>query len=275
MKDFTFLKELKFGADGLIPAIVQDNKTGQVLMIAYMNREAVARTWETGETWFYSRSRQELWHKGETSGHFQRVRGISFDCDQDALLVKVEQTGAACHTGYQSCFYREITPSGEVQTIGERVFNPEEVYGEPPGIISPELLTRTATVTSKGASNANLETTKPAESIGVIGIVGPETEPQASRTTPAQILAELYQVILERRQTRPEGSYTAYLFNKGVDKICKKVGEEAAEVIIAAKNASREELIYESADLIYHLLVLLADSSITPDEVFKELAKRR
>lgn len=256
MKGLTFLDEIKFNADDLIPAIVQDAESGQVLMVAYMNREALERTWETGETWFYSRSRQELWHKGETSGHTQKVQGISLDCDQDAILVKVEQIGAACHEGYVTCFFREVDDQGNLQTVGEPVFDPQKVY--------------------------HLELAKPAKPALLSGAVAGEAAGAAAGTATAKaaearesIIPDLYQVILERQQTRPEGSYTAYLFDKGIDKICKKVGEEAAEVIIAAKNRSREELVYESADLIYHLLVLLAEGGIKPAEVFNELAKRR
>ncbi len=281
MRGLTFLGELKFSADGLIPAIVQDADSGQVLMVAYMNREALERTWETGETWFWSRSRQELWHKGETSGHTQKVRGISFDCDQDAILVKVEQTGAACHEGYATCFFREVDGQGNLQTVGEPVFDPQKVYqleltkpAEPasPNAEAAEPAAYTAAKSAETASAAAAADIAPEPAANTA-----ETSEEKARAAAAaeSIIPELYQVILERQETRPEGSYTAYLFDKGIDKICKKVGEEAAEVIIAAKNRSREELVYESADLIYHLLVLLAEGGIKPAEVFNELAKRR
>ncbi|NPV92512.1 MAG: bifunctional phosphoribosyl-AMP cyclohydrolase/phosphoribosyl-ATP diphosphatase HisIE [Firmicutes bacterium] len=235
----TFQFQLKFGEDGLIPAIVQDAASGEVLMMAYMNREALDLTMETGETWFYSRSRKELWHKGETSGNVQKVKGVSFDCDRDTLLIAVEPAGAACHEGYQSCFYRQFDEDGEIKITGARVFDPEQVYG---GNNYPE----------------------------------PETVPGAAKPEPSQdIIKDLYEVILDRQRKRPEGSYTTYLFEKGVDKICKKIGEEAAEVIIAAKNRSHEELVYESADLLYHLLVLLAEAGIDPEAVMQELSRRR
>ncbi|NLK50950.1 MAG: bifunctional phosphoribosyl-AMP cyclohydrolase/phosphoribosyl-ATP diphosphatase HisIE [Syntrophomonadaceae bacterium] len=246
MKDLNFLEAMKFDREGLIPAIIQDVNTKAVLMMAYMNKEALKRTWETGETWFYSRSRQELWHKGETSGHTQRVREISFDCDRDTILVKVEPVGPACHEGYISCFFREINSQGEMRTIAQKVFDPDQVYREEIGAKLPE---QEAEVLTK--------------------------EKQLKDTRELSVLTELYQVIKERQVSRPEGSYTAYLFNQGIDKICKKVGEEAAEVIIGAKNRNSEELIYESADLLYHLLVLLAEAGVTPEEVMQELAKRR
>jgi phosphoribosyl-ATP pyrophosphohydrolase/phosphoribosyl-AMP cyclohydrolase len=195
--------ELKFGADGLIPAIVQDGRTKQVLTLAYMNRESLEKTLETGETWFFSRSRQALWHKGATSGHTQKVIAVSRDCDQDALLIQVEPRGPACHTGSVSCF------GGE-----------------------------------------------------------------ADKPEPESILAQLETVIAERQQERPEGSYTTYLFDKGIDKILKKVGEEAAEVIIAAKNEGQAELRYEAADLLYHLLVLLREKDLPFGDVLAELRER-
>lgn len=241
-----FAAQLKFGPDGLIPAIVQDAASGEVLMMAYMNREALDLTLETGETWFYSRSRRELWHKGETSGHVQRVRGVSFDCDRDTLLVSVEQKGAACHEGYHSCFYRQFDEDGGVKYIDTPVFNPEAVYGS----ISEES--------------------------SIPPVNNPEGEPPSGEAVNTiDIISELYEIIKDRQRQRPEGSYTAYLFNQGIDKMCKKVGEEAAEVIIAAKNRNRDELIYESADFLYHLLVLLAEAGIDPEEVLQELSRRR
>lgn len=212
--------KIKFDERGLVPAIIQDVHSGQVLMMAYMNAESLDKTMTSGHTWFYSRSRQSLWMKGESSGHVQKVKEILYDCDEDTLLIKVEQTGAACHTGHYSCFYRDS--SG--REIDAGVFNPEEVY----------------------AAGGN-----------------------------RGILFELYEVIRERQQKMPEGSYTTYLFTKGIDKILKKVGEENAEVIIAAKNGSKSELIYETSDLLYHLLVLLVEQGIELDEIFAELASRR
>lgn len=205
---------LNYNSHGLIPAIVQDKSTRQVLMLAYMNKESLAKTVETGYTWFYSRSRQRLWHKGETSGHVQKVADIRYDCDADTLLVTVEQTGVACHEGTYSCFSR---------VLGHDVC----------------------------------------------------TEPEASDGIAAAVLQELYQVIADRKANPQEGSYTTYLFAKGQDKILKKVGEECAETIIGSKNNSKEELLYEMADLWYHCLVLLAYHNITPDELLAELQRRR
>jgi phosphoribosyl-ATP pyrophosphohydrolase/phosphoribosyl-AMP cyclohydrolase len=188
----------------LVPAIVQDAHTREVLMLAYMNRDSLERTLETGDTWFWSRSRNELWHKGETSGNTQRVVSLATDCDNDALVVLVEPAGPACHTGARSCFAIE---------------HDEENSGG--------------------------------------------------------VLHELYELIKSRQQERPEGSYTTYLFDKGLDKILKKVGEESAETIIAAKNDDPKQLVAETADLLYHLLVLLAARDIKLDDVRDELAQRR
>lgn len=200
------MTKLKFDDKGLVPAVVQDVHTGRVLMLAYMNEESLKKTIESGQTWFFSRSRQELWHKGATSGHIQMVKRIDYDCDGDALLVQVEQVGGACHTGASTCFYRTL--SGE--------------------------------------------TMAPADNF----------------------LAELERIIAERKVNKPEGSYVATLFDKGLDKILKKIGEEAGEVIIAAKNEDRSELIYESGDLLFHLLVLLAEKDVALSEVLCELAGR-
>ena len=207
------LEKICFDEKGLVPAVVQDISTGTVLMLAYMNRESLAKTIETGTTWFYSRSRQELWNKGATSGHMQHVREIYYDCDGDTLLVKVEQLGAACHEGTFSCFSRKF---------GEK---------EP------------------------TQTDRP--------------------VTPEDVLPALYEVIEDRRQNPVEGSYTHSLFEKGQDKILKKVGEEAAETIIASKNNSQGEVIYEMADLWYHCLVLLAWHGVGLEELLSELGKRR
>lgn len=214
------MDSLRFDEQGLIPAIVQDYKSGQVLMLAYMNRESLAKTMAEGQTWFYSRSRQQLWHKGEESGHTQEVKNVLYDCDADALLIKVEQTGVACHTGHYSCFYR----NSHSQEVEPAQFSGDTLYG---GKESPAILT------------------------------------------------ELAQVIKQRQHELPEGSYTTYLFKSGVDKIAKKIGEESSEVIIAAKNASKGELVYESADLLYHLLVLLAERQVEFSDVLAELSSRR
>ena len=195
--------DVKFNQDGLVPVIAQNVGTGEVLMLAYMNEEALRLTKETGIAHYYSRSRQALWKKGETSGHIQEVKGIYYDCDGDAVLLKVNQIGAACHTGNYSCF-----------------FNEEKGY--------------------KDLSNT---------------------------------LKDLYKVIIDRKKNPQEGSYTQYLFDKGIDKILKKIGEEAAEVIIGAKN-DKQELIYEASDLIYHLMVLLVNEGVTPSEIMEELRGR-
>jgi phosphoribosyl-ATP pyrophosphohydrolase/phosphoribosyl-AMP cyclohydrolase len=234
----------KFNADGLIPAIIQDNRTNEVLMLAYMNREALAKTLSSGQTWFYSRSRQQLWHKGETSGNIQEVDEIYFDCDADALLIKVRQHGAACHEGYKSCFHYRIEKDGRVGLVGEMVFNPADVYKEGEG-------------KPAGAPLRKKEAPKP---VCVCG---------------STILEEVYGVILDRKQTRIPGAYTSYLFDKGVDTILQKLGEEVTEVLIAAKNRQRDEVIKEAADVMYHLMVLLAAEGVDVREVFGELANRR
>ncbi len=205
------ITQIKFDEKGLVPAIAQDIKTGTVLMLAYMSKESLQLTLDTGYAVYYSRSRQALWKKGETSGHIQKVRAIHYDCDGDSLLMMVEQTGAACHTGEYSCFFNEL-----VSLV--------EGSGKVP---SP------------------------------------------------YILQEVYNVIADRKLHPKEGSYTNYLLDKGVEKICKKVGEEASESIIAAVKGSRDELRYEAADLVYHLLVLLFNQGLTPMELWAELEKRR
>ena len=207
------ISKVKFDDKGLIPAIVQDARTDAVLMLAYMNGESLARTVETGYTWFWSRSRQELWNKGATSGNVQKVQSIAYDCDGDTLLVKVEQKGNACHLGNYSCFSFPLWNAAE---------------------------------------GKNLPT----------------------KTLPG-ILTELYEVIQNKKINGGEKSYTRYLFMSGQDKILKKVGEEAAETIIASKNNSSEEVIYEMSDLWYHCLVLLAYHNITPGQMLAELGGRR
>lgn len=210
------IDSLSFDEKGLIPAIVQDYQSKKVLTLAYMNKESLEKTVETGETWFYSRSRQELWHKGATSGNTQKVEEIIYDCDQDAIVVLVDPAGPACHTGSTSCFSN---------TLWQR----KEAFKQ---------------------------------------------EGEVAATNRFAIIEELEQVIAERELERPEDSYTTYLFEEGVDKILKKVGEEASEVIIAAKNRSKEELTWESADLLYHWLVLLREQKLPLDEVLKRLSNR-
>lgn len=203
------IEELKFDENGLIPAIVQDAQSKEVLTLAYMNKESLQKSLETGETWFYSRSRKKLWHKGETSGNTQKITDIRYDCDCDALVVSVIPAGPACHTGEYSCFSKSLLK-----------------------------------------------------------------EQSATNHDRFAIINELENVIAKREAEMPEGSYTTYLFEKGVDKILKKVGEEASEVIIAAKNRHPEELKWEVADLLYHLLVLLREQKLPLDEVLKVLEER-
>ena len=198
------LNEVKFDERGLVPAIVQNAKTREVLTLAYMNQESLARTIETGQTWFWSRSRNELWHKGETSGNTQQVVGLTLDCDRDAIVVLVDPAGPACHTGATSCF----DVSSEQQSIGA-------------------------------------------------------------------VLDQLYQLIHDRERQRPSGSYTTYLFDEGLDKILKKLGEESAETIIAAKNEDGARLVAEVSDLVYHMLVLLVARGVSLEEIARELEQRR
>ncbi|SMB99802.1 phosphoribosyl-ATP pyrophosphatase /phosphoribosyl-AMP cyclohydrolase [Thermanaeromonas toyohensis ToBE] len=217
--DYGIPEELKFNRDGLIPAIVQDVTTGQVLMLAYMNKEALSLSLSTGQTWFFSRSRGELWHKGATSGHYQHIVNIFYDCDGDALLVQVRQEGVACHEGEFSCFHHPL----RLKTDSEQ--------DEP-------------------------EQDKPKEDLG-------------------RVLAEVFEVIKARKKDLPENSYTARLFKEGQDKILKKIGEEATEVVLASKGGRAEEILYELADLYYHTLVLLAYHGLEPQDLAQELARRR
>ena len=199
------MDELKFDERGLIPAIVQDAQTGQVLTLAWMNRESLGVSMEKELTCFWSRSRQELWLKGETSGNYQHIVSITADCDRDALVVSVEKDGPACHTGTESCFTAPVWESDTRQEFH---------------------------------------------------------------------LRDLYALLEGRKRDKPEGSYTTYLFEKGLDKILKKVGEESTEVIIAAKAEDRKETVYELADLMYHAMVLMVEMGIPLEEVRQELASR-
>lgn len=195
-------------ADGLLPVIVQDYQTDEVLMLAYMNQEAFTKTLQTGKMTYWSRSRKQLWTKGETSGHFQYVKSLAIDCDEDTLLAKVSQTGAACHTGNKSCFYRNLV---------------KKDYDD---------------------------------------------------TNPLRVFQDVFAIICDRKDNPKEGSYTNYLFTKGIDKILKKVGEEATEIVIAAKNPDKEEIKYEIADFLYHVMVLMAECGVSWEEITKELSRR-
>lgn len=205
---------LKLNGDGLLPVVTQDYLSNQVLMVAYMNEEAFNKTIETKQAHYYSRSRQSLWLKGETSGHFQNVKEILLDCDQDTLILKVEQVGVACHTGSRTCFYQGFNfEKGEFEDL--------------------------------------------------------------SAEQQLDVFQGVYDVIMDRKMNPKEGSYTNYLFDKGIDKILKKVGEETAEIIIGAKNEGKDEIIYEISDLLYHLMVLMVEKGATWSDIYKELNKRR
>ncbi len=200
--------EFKLNADGMIPVITQDYKTNEVLMLAYMTKESFEKTVETGKMTYYSRSRDELWTKGDTSGHYQFVKSLDIDCDKDTILAKVAQVGAACHTGNRSCFYTNLLKK--------------------------------------------------------------ETE----HKNPLVVFEDVFATIMDRKENPKEGSYTNYLFDKGVDKILKKVGEEATEIVIAAKNPDSDELKYEICDFLYHMMVLMAEQDVTWKEITDELAQR-
>ncbi len=211
--------QLKFDAHGLIPAITRDAETGEVLMMAYMNVEAVDLTVKTGKVHYYSRSRRKLWMKGESSGHVQTVKEIRFDCDADCLLIAIEQEGAACHTGHKSCFYRVWNEDG-AQVDGDKAVDAAAIYGQ------------------------------------------------------QDILDAVYHVIQERRQNPNEKSYVASLFNKGLDKILGKIGEEATETAVAGKGGNPDEVVYEAADLFFHTLILLGYYDLPPERIYAELRRR-
>ena len=214
------IEDLKFDERGLVPAIVQDARTRDVLTLAYMNEESLRRTLADEETWFWSRSRSMLWHKGATSGNTQRVVEVVADCDADALNILVEPKGPACHTGARSCFHNQLQDAMHERSEGE------------------------------------------------LQII-------ASQPALGAVLESLYAIIESRRLERPAGSYTTYLFNQGLDKILKKIGEEAAETIIAAKNEALAPFISEVSDLAYHLLVLLVERGVTLEEIATEMKARR
>ena len=201
-------EEFKLNSDGHVTVVVQDYKTDEVLMVAYMNEEAYNMTLKTGKMTYYSRSRDELWIKGETSGHYQYVKSLTADCDKDTILAKVSQIGAACHTGSHSCFFNEIMAK------------------------------------------------------------------EYEESNPLKVFEEVFDVIKDRKVHPKEGSYTNYLFDKGIDKILKKLGEEATEIVIAAKNPNSNEVKYEISDFLYHMMVLMAEKNVTWEEITTELAKR-
>lgn len=200
--------EFKLNSDGLIPVVVQDYKTDEVLMVAYMNEEAFNVTLKSGKMTYWSRSRQELWTKGLTSGHVQYVKSLTLDCDNDTILAKVAQVGAACHTGNRTCFFQPLM---------------KKEYDD---------------------------------------------------TNPLRVFQDVFDIILNRKENPKEGSYTNYLFDKGIDKILKKVGEECTEIVIAAKNPDKEEIKYEISDFLYHVMVLMAEKGVTWEDITRELARR-
>lgn len=202
-------EEFKLNTDNMLPVVVQDYRTDEVLMVAYMNQEAYENTLKCGKMTYYSRSRKELWLKGETSGHFQYVKSLTADCDKDTLLARVSQIGPACHTGSHSCFFHEIIKKDD-----------------------------------------------------------------GTAENPLKVFEDVFHVIQDRKIHPKEGSYTNYLFEKGVDKILKKLGEEATEIVIAAKNPNPEEIKYEISDFLYHMMVLMAEKNVTWEEITQELAKR-
>jgi phosphoribosyl-ATP pyrophosphohydrolase/phosphoribosyl-AMP cyclohydrolase len=236
------LEMVKYNADGLIPAVTQDIRTDEVLMLAWMNEESLKKTVETGKVHYYSRSRQKLWLKGETSGHFQKLRSISIDCDGDTLLLKVEQTGAACHTGHRSCFFTRLE-ADELKAGTDM----NEIY--------------------QAAAGESLQVQE--------GQEGEDNTVGERNTARAEVLGEVFDVIADRLIHPKEGSYTNYLFAKGLDKILKKIGEEAGEVMIASKNGDRREISAEIADLMYHIMVLLAERGMSLNEIYAELDNRK
>jgi phosphoribosyl-AMP cyclohydrolase / phosphoribosyl-ATP pyrophosphohydrolase len=229
-------ENIDFRNEMLIPAIIQEYKTGEVLMLAYMNWQSLIKSIETGFTWFWSRERQKLWNKGETSGNFQAIKNIYYDCDKDALLIKVEQKGPACHTGNRSCFFAELKHAGNRESISE-------------------CLKKSGLNFAKYCSS-NLE----------------EMDDKNIKTC---FLHELYEITQKRILSKSENSYTYKLHLKGLDEVIKKFGEESIEVILAAKHQDKENLIYEIADLFYHLTVLMVEKDISYDEVKEELKSRR
>lgn len=238
MNKSEILNRIKFNKEGLIPAIIQDEMTMQVLMLAYMNKESLEKTLKEGRTCFYSRSRRELWFKGSTSGNTQLVKKIILDCDNDTLLVLVEQKGVACHTGNYSCFFKEIK--------GDKI------------------------------KEIRLETSSSLQKIQVEKIESSQRKRRGTQSvTDSEIIDEIYKVIEDRKLNYKNGSYVCKLLANPEDLLPKKIGEEAAEVIIALKDKEKSAIIYEVADLWFHTLVALGSCNISPQDIFKELKKRR
>ena len=247
MNNLQWPDEVKFNEQGLIPAIAQHHQTGRILMVAWMNREALALTAEKNQAVYFSRSRQKLWHKGEESGHFQTVHEIRLDCDADVIVLQIEQHGGiACHTGRESCFYRKLTANGW-EIVDAQLKDPSQIYAEKSA--NPHTL----------AMNAS-----------------------TAQSEQVEILDYLGQMMAERKKANPDSSYVAKLYHKGLNKILEKVGEESIESIIAAKDFKAEpkednknDLIYEVADLWFHTIVMLGYFDIEPQVILNELARRQ
>ena len=237
-----WLDEVKFDAHGLVPAIAQHHQTGRVLMVAWMNREALQLTAEKNQAVYYSRSRQKLWHKGEESGHFQTVHEIRLDCDADVIILQIEQHGGiACHTGRESCFYRKLTPQGW-EIVDAQLKDPTAIYG----------------ASAKTEAHDYVQTEQ------------------------VDVLAYLGQLMQQRKTAEADSSYVASLYKKGINKILEKVGEESIESIIAAKDYAadatlehKNDLIYEVADVWFHSIVMLGYFDLEPQLVLNELARRQ
>ncbi len=227
------ISSLKYDEKGLIPAVVQDFYTKEVLMVAYMNEESLRISIKEGITCFWSRSRNEIWKKGETSGNLQRIVSIEGDCDSDTLLIKVIKSGPACHTGKESCFFNVL-------------------HTESPSEIEATF------VSDRSKCINDLE----------------KNSQKSSNNVNQFSLGKLYELLVQREKERPEGSYTSYLFEKGIDKILKKIGEENAEVIIAAMKKDKQETIFEISDLTYHVLVLMVSMGISLEELTEEISSR-
>ena len=247
MNNAQWLDEVKFNEQGLVPAIAQHHQTGRVLMVAWMNREALALTAEKNQAVYFSRSRNKLWHKGEESGHFQTVHEIRLDCDADVIVLQIEQHGGiACHTGRESCFHRKLTPNGW-ETVDAQLKDPSAIYGEKS--TNPHTLAM---------------------------------EASTAQSEQVEVLSYLGQMMAERKQADPDSSYVAKLYHKGLNKILEKVGEESFETVLAAKDFDQDasadhknDLIYEVADLWFHTIVMLGYFDLDVQLVLNELARRQ